>query len=87
MKSQMLPRITVITISYNSAATIEKTIKCYRTDYSNIEFIVIDGNSTDGTTEILCRDKIDILRIEPDKGIYDAMNKSIKLSSGSGHVL
>ncbi len=85
MKSQMLPRITVITISYNSAATIEKTIRSViGQTYSNIEFIVIDGNSTDGTTEILsrCRDKIDILRIEPDKGIYDAMNKGIKLSSG-----
>jgi len=70
MKSNRLPVITVITISYNSAGTIEKTIKSViEQTYGNIEFIVIDGNSKDGTVEIINRynDKIDLLRIESDR--------------------
>lgn len=85
MEPYVLHRITVITVSYNSAGTIEETIRSVTGQtYKNIEFIVIDGNSTDGTADILnrYRDKIDILRIEPDSGIYDAMNKGISLSSG-----
>ena len=85
MDSRILPKISVITISFNSFNTIEKTLKSViEQSYGNIEFIVIDGNSTDGTVDILnrYRDKIDILRIEHDKGIYDAMNKGIALSSG-----
>lgn len=85
MELQRLPVITVITISFNSAATIEKTIQSVACQtYRNIEYIVIDGNSDDGTKAILdrYRENIDILRIEPDKGIYDAMNKGISLSSG-----
>ena len=85
MDSRVLPKISVITISFNSFSTIEKTIKSViGQTYPDIEFIVLDGGSTDGTVDILnqYRDKIDILRIEPDKGIYDAMNKGINLSSG-----
>ena len=80
-----MPKISVITISFNSYSTIEQTIKSVISQtYPDIEFIVLDGGSTDGTVDILNRywDKIDILRIEPDKGIYDAMNKGINLSSG-----
>ena len=85
MDSRILPRISVITISFNSSGTIEKTIESViGQSYGNLEFIVMDGNSTDGTVDILnrYRDKIDILRIEPDEGIYDAMNKGVALSSG-----
>lgn len=80
-----MPKISVITISFNSFSTIEQTIKSViGQSYHDIEFIVLDGGSTDGTVDILnrYRDKIDILRIEPDGGIYDAMNKGISLSSG-----
>jgi len=85
MDSRKMPKISVITISFNSVSTIEETIKSViGQTYPDIEFIVLDGGSTDGTVDILnrYRDKIDILRIEPDKGIYDAMNKGINLSSG-----
>lgn len=85
MDSGKMPKISVITISFNSYKTIEKTIKSViGQTYPDIEFIVVDGGSTDGTVDILnrYRDKIDILRVEPDKGIYDAMNKGINLSSG-----
>lgn len=85
MDSSEFPKISVITISFNSLSTIEKTIRSVvGQTYPNIEFILIDGGSTDGTVDILerYRDKIDILRIEPDKGIYDAMNKGIALSTG-----
>jgi len=78
-------KITVITILFNSVKTIEQTIKSViGQTYNNVEFIVIDGNSTDGSREILekYRERITILISEPDKGIYDAMNKGIRLATG-----
>jgi len=65
--------------------TIEDTIlSVVSQEYPNIEFIIIDGCSTDGTLEIIkrFRDKIDVFISEPDNGIYDAMNKGISLSTG-----
>ncbi len=78
-------KISIITVSFNSASTIEDTLKSVISqDYKNIEYIIIDGGSTDGTLDIIDQYKNNIKTIvsEPDKGIYDAMNKGIELSSG-----
>ncbi|WP_432221441.1 glycosyltransferase family 2 protein [Flavobacterium sp. TMP13] len=78
-------RITIITVCYNRKNTIEKAINSVlEQNYNNIEYIIIDGNSTDGTKEIIeCyRDKISQFISEPDKGMYDAINKGLKLATG-----
>tara|TARA_B100000242_G_scaffold294006_1_gene274162 strand:+ start:1867 stop:2613 length:747 start_codon:yes stop_codon:yes gene_type:complete len=78
-------KISVITICLNSEKTIEKTIKSVlEQKYENIEYIVIDGGSSDKTLNILhkYRSKISKVTSEKDKGIYDAINKGIKLSTG-----
>lgn len=78
-------RVSIITVSFNSAKTIEDTIKSVLSQtYPDIEYIIIDGGSIDGTIEIAEKygDKIAKLISEPDNGIYDAMNKGIKLASG-----
>jgi glycosyltransferase involved in cell wall biosynthesis len=77
--------ITIITVVYNSVDLIEDTVKSVIShDLSNFEYVVVDGGSTDGTVEIINKylDKISVFVSEPDKGIYDAMNKGISLSSG-----
>ncbi|MBS9523194.1 glycosyltransferase [Litoribacter alkaliphilus] len=78
-------KISVVTVSFNSIRTIKDTINSVLAqDYHDLEYIVIDGNSWDGTVEIL--KSIDDPRLkwisEPDKGIYDGMNKGIKMASG-----
>jgi len=78
-------KISIITVCFNSAETIEDTIKSVLSqDYKNIEYIVVDGNSTDGTLDIINRYKAKIARVisEPDNGIYDAMNKGLRSSTG-----
>lgn len=78
-------KISVITVCFNSAKTIEDTIKSVLSqNYNDIEYIVVDGKSTDGTLDILkkYRDQIHRYISEPDNGIYDAMNKGIKSSNG-----
>lgn len=80
-----LPKISIVTVVYNGAYTLEKTIKSITTQtYSNIEYIVVDGGSVDGTVDIIKKhaDAISKWISEPDNGIYDAMNKGIKLSTG-----
>ena len=82
----MKMKVSIITVSYNSAKTIEETIhSVLNQDYKNIEYIVIDGASSDNTVEIINRYKADIAHVvsEPDKGIYDAMNKGIKIATGN----
>lgn len=77
--------VTVITVCFNSAKTIEQTIQSILDQsYKNFEYIIVDGGSTDGTLDIINRfkDQIDIIISEPDHGIYDAMNKGIKSTSG-----
>ena len=79
------PLISVITVSYNAVSTIEDTIlSVINQTYSNIEYIIIDGGSTDGTVDIIKKyqEKISFWVSEPDKGIYDAMNKGIRMSTG-----
>lgn len=79
------PLISVITVSYNAVLTIEQTIlSVINQTYLNIEYIIIDGGSTDGTVNVIKKyaDKIAYWVSEPDKGIYDAMNKGIAYSHG-----
>lgn len=78
-------KVSIITIVYNNAATIEESIRSVLSqDYPDIEYIVIDGNSTDGTKSILdnYRQLIDVYVSEEDNGLYDALNKGIKMASG-----
>ncbi len=78
-------KFSIITVSYNSAKTIERTIQSviYQT-YNGIEYIIIDGNSSDGTQDIIQRyqNHISYWISEPDNGIYDAMNKGINHATG-----
>ncbi len=79
------PKISIITVSFNSQSTIKHTIQSvYSQDYQNKEYLLIDGASTDWTLEItsFLKDKINYFATEKDNGIYDAMNKGIKASSG-----
>ena len=79
------PKISIITVVFNSKNYIEDTIKNILSQtYKNIEYIIIDGKSTDGTVEIIksYQDEISLWISEPDKGLYDAMNKGIRLATG-----
>lgn len=80
-----LPKVTIITAVYNSKAHFKKTIESilWQT-YPNIEYIVIDGGSTDGTLDIIKQYEghIDYYCSEPDKGIADAFNKGLKIATG-----
>lgn len=79
------PLITVVTVVYDGAEFLENTIKSViEQTYDNLEYIVVDGGSTDGTLDIIRKYEhaIDYWVSEPDDGIYDAMNKAIDLSSG-----
>ncbi len=80
-----MPKISIITINYNDAVGLEKTIESViNQSYSDFEYIIIDGNSTDGSKEVILKNqaKIDYWVSEPDKGIYNAMNKGIKAAKG-----
>lgn len=78
-------KVSIITVAYNSDQTIEDTIKSVLSqDFSEIEYIIIDGGSTDRTIDIINRykDKIATIVSEPDQGIYDGMNKGVALATG-----
>ncbi|MFZ2284911.1 MAG: glycosyltransferase family 2 protein [Lutibacter sp.] len=78
-------KISIITVCYNSAATIEKTINSVAAQtYKNIEYIVVDGDSKDDTIAIIKKHEGLIAKwvSEPDKGLYDAMNKGVALATG-----
>lgn len=80
-----MTKLTIITVCFNSYKTIESTItSIIMQDYNNIEYIIIDGGSSDGTLELIDKHKenINILISEPDSGIYDAMNKGLRYSTG-----
>jgi glycosyltransferase involved in cell wall biosynthesis len=78
-------KVSIITVCFNIAGTIEDTIKSVLSqDHEDIEYIVVDGASTDGTLDIIKKYKNNIAKIisEPDNGIYDAMNKGLSSSTG-----
>jgi glycosyltransferase involved in cell wall biosynthesis len=84
-KSKKKPLITIITVVRNGEKTIKRAIESVvNQTYKNIEYIIIDGNSTDKTLNIIKKynSKIDYWMSEPDKGIYDAMNKGVLLARG-----
>ena len=78
-------KISIITVCYNSAATIEKTFQSVASqNYSNVEYIVVDGGSKDATVSII-KEHTNLIAgwvSEPDKGLYDAMNKGIAMATG-----
>jgi len=83
LKNRM--KVSLITVSFNSATTIADTIESIQSqDYDDVEYIIVDGASKDGTVDIIksLESKIDQWISEPDKGIYDAMNKAIKMATG-----
>ncbi len=78
----MLPKISIITATYNSAATVKETLETIANQtYKNIEHIIVDGLSTDDTIKIAKQYNVKII-CEKDKGLYDAINKGIKASTG-----
>ena len=78
-------KVSIITVCYNCIGTIENTLKSvFNQRYENIEYIVIDGLSDDGTIQTInkYKSKIDKIISEKDTGVYNAINKGIKLASG-----
>lgn len=81
----MQPKLSVITIVYNNVRDIERTmLSVLNQTYRNIEYIIIDGGSVDGTKDIIYNYKSRLTQFisEPDQGIYDAMNKGLSLATG-----
>lgn len=81
----MQPKISIITITFNSEKTVEETIRSIITQgYPNVEYLIIDGESKDSTLEIVnkYKDNIAVISSEPDKGISDAFNKGIAKATG-----
>lgn len=82
-------KISIVTVSYNAASEIEPTLRSVAEQtWRDIEYLVIDGASTDGTLAIVerYRDAVDVLVSEPDGGIYDAMNKALRLATGDAVI-
>ena len=85
METTHSPLVTIITVVYNGQKFLEQTIlSVINQTYPKIEYLIIDGGSTDGTLDIIDKYKthIDYWVSEPDKGLYDAMNKGIALAKG-----
>jgi len=78
-------RISIITVSFNSANTIRETLNSlFSQDYDNVEFILVDGNSTDETMTIVkeYESKFNVIISENDSGMYDALNKGVRIANG-----
>lgn len=78
-------KVSIITVCYDDRESLVKTVKSVLSQtYKNIEYIVVDGGSTDGTKDFILqnKDRIDRWVSEKDKGVYDAMNKGIKMATG-----
>lgn len=85
MLSGKAPFVTIITVVYNGLDVLEETIlSVIGQSYPHFEYLLIDGGSTDGTLDIVHKyhDQIDYWKSEPDRGIYDAMNKGIAAANG-----
>ena len=79
------PVISVITVVYNGVATLEKTLQSvFSQTWPQIDYVLVDGGSTDGTLQVIdqYKSRLGAFVSEPDKGIYDAMNKGIRLTKG-----
>ena len=82
------PKVSIVTTTYNDRENLEKIIRQVRSqDYENLEYIIVDGGSADGTLEVIRQTQKDFGErlkwiSQPDKGIYDALNKGLKMSSG-----
>lgn len=79
-------KISLITVTYNAARTLQTCIdSVMKQSFKQIEYIVIDGNSSDNTCDIIRAniETIQVFKSEPDRGIYDAMNKGIQLATGN----
>lgn len=79
------PKVSIVTVVYNARETVEDAIESVvRQTYDNVEYVVIDGKSTDGTRDIIARydDEIDHFVSESDEGIYSAMNKGVRATTG-----
>lgn len=82
--NEIVPTFSIITVTYNAAATIEATLLSVRQQtYRHFEHLIIDGASKDNTLYIIYKYKDDTIKVfsEPDKGLYDAMNKGIRMAS------
>ena len=85
MHNHPTPKFSVITVCYNAEATLEDTIQSVISQtYHHVEYIIVDGASKDRTMDIVnrYRERISVVVSEPDKGLYDAMNKGIRLATG-----
>lgn len=85
MHPKFEPLFSIITVCYNAASTIEDTLQSVVAQtYHRVEYIIIDGKSTDGTLSIVHRyaNRVHTLVSEPDKGLYDAMNKGLSRATG-----
>lgn len=82
--NEIVPTFSIITVTYNAAATIEATLLSVRQQtYRHFEHLIIDGASKDNTLYIIYKYKDNTIKVfsEPDKGLYDAMNKGIRMAS------
>ena len=79
------PKFSIITVTYNAGKVLEDTIQSvvFQT-YRNVEYIIVDGGSTDNTLDVAHKyqERINKVISEPDKGLYDAMNKGIRMATG-----
>ncbi|MCD7899635.1 MAG: glycosyltransferase [Bacteroides sp.] len=85
MNNRFSPRFSIITVTYNAACVVEATIKSVVSQtYGNVEYIIVDGVSSDETLKIVDKYRYLIQKVvsEPDKGLYDAMNKGMLLATG-----
>lgn len=85
IKKSTIPLISIITITYNDKEGLESTFKSvFNQTWKEFEYVVIDGGSTDGSVDVIkdFEKEIDYWISEPDKGIYNAMNKGIKVANG-----
>lgn len=79
------PVITIVTVTYNAGSLVERTLQSvFAQDYHAIEYVIVDGGSTDNTLQVITRhrERFAVVLTEPDNGIYDAMNKGLRLATG-----